>query len=162
MIDYKLFVKKDGGEDLEVTVTQKPESGPPKIGETITGTTTTNEYGTKLKREFIGAGGPAPSGGSGGGGGNNDAAIRRAVAFKGAVEIVSKVVLDNQQRDACVEPIRALTDAFDDILREQDIAPPKEEIKVHPVDEPTAGPLNVTPVPPTPQQLDSNSDDIPF
>jgi len=131
MIDFQVAVSSTDGPQT-VVITQKPTSTPPAIGDVIEGTVTKNQYGLKLKRAFDGGGSlnevaPSSNGSASVGKafGPRDDAVRRAVAFKGAIEVAVKA-----DGGASVENVRALTDAFDDVLKVPAPAPPAPEAEL--------------------------------
>ena len=107
MKEYSLMVQKADGSTGVVSLNQKPTTAPPNPGDVIRGHTETNNHGTKLKKEK-----KEGYSDSGGGGSSNDTEIRRAVAFKGAIEAAGE--MDDEHK--FVDTVRRLTDAFDDIL----------------------------------------------
>jgi hypothetical protein len=81
MLSYKVGVKGDDGFEGVVEIAQKESTPAPTVGQTIEGTLdkSSPKYPPKLKKAFGGGGGGRPK--------PNDEEIRKAVAYKGAVEL---------------------------------------------------------------------------
>jgi hypothetical protein len=97
MISYQIALTGPEGEDLSgVELSQKKTTAPPSAGQTLTGTIDmTGKYGPKFKKEK-----PQFSGGGGGGRPQkDDAAIARAVAYKGAIELTCALIMQGHTED---------------------------------------------------------------
>ncbi len=95
MISYQIALTGPEGDSISgVELAQKKTTAPPSVGQDITGTIDfTGKYGPKFKKE------KAVFGGGGGGGSRpqkDDAAIARAVAYKGAVELTCALIGQGQ------------------------------------------------------------------
>jgi hypothetical protein len=97
MISYQIALTGPDGESLSgVELSQKKTTAAPAAGQELTGTIDmSGKYGPKFKKEK-----PQFSGGGGGGRPQkDDAAIARAVAYKGAIELTCALIMQGHRKD---------------------------------------------------------------
>lgn len=96
LVSYKVNITGDDGFSGLAEITQKPATPAPTPAQQIEGTLDKSnpKFPPKLKKAQMG-GGPPPRGKSK----QDDAAIARAVAYKGAIEIVAALITHGTDRD---------------------------------------------------------------
>lgn len=115
MLSYSLDVTGDDGFTGQVELNQKQSTPPPTVGQVVDGTLdkSNSKYAPKLKKTPPQGGGVGGGGPRSGGGGKSKAdqdSIERAVAYKGAIDIVAAMATD-QTTNTNLKAM--LTDLFD-------------------------------------------------